>query len=341
MSDKYICSKKRDISIDIAKGIAILLVIVGHSQGPAILNSFIYSFHMPLFFIVSGYFYRSKGVSESLKNDLKRLVVPYLFASLCICVWMLVLSFKWSDNSYIKNEMIAAFWGSGMIHTSPLWGSIPFVGAIWFLLALFWSKNIFNVLRYLIQNDVILSLFGVGISVVAVILDRYVINLPFAFLPGLSGIVFIILGYYAQKTRIRYWMILIIISCWIFCIFGSKIDMVNCTYNFYLIDVLGAAGGTFFIVFVSKQLSKTFCRNLFAFIGMNSLPILIVHFLEMHGWILSYLNIPMNNWYEVVIARFLFVFIVLFALSNVKFIVQSIGIIKFTKSGLENRQWGG
>ena len=39
--------------IDIAKGIAICLMVYGHTNSYGM--SFIYSFHMPLFFILSGY----------------------------------------------------------------------------------------------------------------------------------------------------------------------------------------------------------------------------------------------------------------------------------------------
>ena len=53
-------ASKRINYIDLAKGIAILCVIIGHTfsaydQGN-ILVQFIYSFHMPLFFILSGWF---------------------------------------------------------------------------------------------------------------------------------------------------------------------------------------------------------------------------------------------------------------------------------------------
>lgn len=46
--------KSRDIAVDVAKGIGILLVILGHLKNP--LMDFIYAFHMPLFFFVSGMF---------------------------------------------------------------------------------------------------------------------------------------------------------------------------------------------------------------------------------------------------------------------------------------------
>lgn len=44
----------RDISIDIAKGIGILLMVIGHLKIPIELHQFIYMFHMPLFLLFQG-----------------------------------------------------------------------------------------------------------------------------------------------------------------------------------------------------------------------------------------------------------------------------------------------
>lgn len=49
----------RIVSFDILKGVGILLVILGHIEIPYMLKIVIYSFHMPLFFFVSGCFFRS------------------------------------------------------------------------------------------------------------------------------------------------------------------------------------------------------------------------------------------------------------------------------------------
>ena len=56
--------KSRNNFISIAKAIGIILMVVGHSGCPAIINSFLYIFHMPLFFILSGFFYKSKNLKD-------------------------------------------------------------------------------------------------------------------------------------------------------------------------------------------------------------------------------------------------------------------------------------
>ena len=69
---------KRDYSIDIARGIACLLVVVGHvPTTPSLLHTWIYSFHMPLFFIISGIVLNTNdSVKEFIKKRCKTLLVP-------------------------------------------------------------------------------------------------------------------------------------------------------------------------------------------------------------------------------------------------------------------------
>ena len=77
--------KKRDVAIDIMKAIGIMSVIVGHLRTSPIISSVVYSYHMPLFFLVGGYFFRPKpNIRETAAKDFKRLVIPYLFTALVL-----------------------------------------------------------------------------------------------------------------------------------------------------------------------------------------------------------------------------------------------------------------
>lgn len=69
--------------IDIAKGVAIILVIVGHTvPNPSPLRHAIFSFHMPVFFILAGYTFRPKPWCELLSGSVSRLLVPYVVLAL-------------------------------------------------------------------------------------------------------------------------------------------------------------------------------------------------------------------------------------------------------------------
>ena len=76
---------KRDIAIDIAKGLGIVLVVLGHTVAVwggkhETLHRFIYSFHMPLFFAVSGVFISTnRSFTNFIKIKFTRFVIPFFF----------------------------------------------------------------------------------------------------------------------------------------------------------------------------------------------------------------------------------------------------------------------
>lgn len=71
----------RDFTIDIGKGIAIILMCVGHSYVCTFLDTFIYLFHMAFFFMMSGYFFREKNLASPktfLWKRIKGLYFPFV-----------------------------------------------------------------------------------------------------------------------------------------------------------------------------------------------------------------------------------------------------------------------
>ena len=70
--------KQRVQWIDTTKGIGMLLVILGHFMNDNMLVDAIYIFHIPLFFIMSGYLFDiNKGNKTFLESKLRGLVLPY------------------------------------------------------------------------------------------------------------------------------------------------------------------------------------------------------------------------------------------------------------------------
>ena len=62
---------KRNDFIDFLKGIGIILVVIGHVSQNERINDFIYSFHMPLFFFISGFLFNYKKENFT-KNKFKK-----------------------------------------------------------------------------------------------------------------------------------------------------------------------------------------------------------------------------------------------------------------------------
>ena len=75
-------SKQKNIKFLILQTIGIILVVLGHKGGINLFTDWfpIYSFHMPLFIFISGYFYKTNSESNLIafiKNKSKRLLIPY------------------------------------------------------------------------------------------------------------------------------------------------------------------------------------------------------------------------------------------------------------------------
>ena len=72
---------KRNTVISICKGLAIILMVIGHAEAPDMLTRIIYTFHMPLFFITAGYFFSASSAEEPWRfcaRRFKGLYIPFL-----------------------------------------------------------------------------------------------------------------------------------------------------------------------------------------------------------------------------------------------------------------------
>src|SRR5690606_24273652 len=89
--------KMRDDKIDIAKGLGIFLVIWGHNLNTGYIGTIIYSFHMPLFFMLSGIFHKqASSIMKMVKSKSRSLLLPFIFFSLfAYCfyfIWAILFS---------------------------------------------------------------------------------------------------------------------------------------------------------------------------------------------------------------------------------------------------------
>lgn len=120
--------------MDHAKAIGILLVVIGHSHfNHNELNEVLFTFHMPLFFILSGYLFKPKNIVIGLKKDFSSLVIPYVIYS----ALLFLISASRHPNAWCLLYTFTCDYKSGM--------ACP---AGWFLICLFWVRTLMNVLLY-------------------------------------------------------------------------------------------------------------------------------------------------------------------------------------------------
>lgn len=75
---------KNEIWVDISKGIVICLMVIGHSSLPTSISRWIWSFHMPFFFIISALFtsWDKLALSSFIKRKSKILLIPFIVYSI-------------------------------------------------------------------------------------------------------------------------------------------------------------------------------------------------------------------------------------------------------------------
>ena len=73
--------QNRIIWIDYVKSFGIFLMVLCHAKlNCDIMVTAIYTFHMPLFFFLSGYFDKGEGITRgNVIKSLKTLIIPYFF----------------------------------------------------------------------------------------------------------------------------------------------------------------------------------------------------------------------------------------------------------------------
>lgn len=134
---------QRDNTFDVMKGIGILAMVVGHCPIPELLNRFIFVWHMPLFFLVSGYFFRPKPMGEYMRSNARQLILPYTVTSLLMILLTATKQLA-TGKGDTMTMTVAALVGNGSLN-NPTFSEYS-IGAIWFLLAMFWCRSVYNVM---------------------------------------------------------------------------------------------------------------------------------------------------------------------------------------------------
>jgi O-acetyl transferase len=118
----------RNLLVDVAKGIGIVLVVLGHS-GIEFGHYLIYMFHMPLFFFLSGMLHKDRGLNELLSVKVPKMGKAYLlFFTLCTLVSL-------------------ALNGRGFLYEVNILNPKGSAGPLWFLISLFEANVCFALIQ--------------------------------------------------------------------------------------------------------------------------------------------------------------------------------------------------
>ncbi len=294
--------------MNVAKAFAICLIVLGHSfpeDSTSPIRAFVYLFHVPLFFIISGFFFKDHYLSAPknfILGRLRRLWIPFLLWS---------VPFILLHNIFFRLEIYSTevtFRGATVPYYSIadtfvrlaklifFQESEQLLGGFWFLPCLFFTAIIFFVFSF-ISNKLKKSYVLPILCVLGFILGNFMfynnVNfplIPYDFRLFLITTLLFLVGFLYKKYE---YLVPINLSISLFSLLllilvlkiGSyKIDSINSTVGYLpkaiLYLVFTPILGTYITLYLSKMISRYKIADFFDYIGRNTITILALHFLS-------------------------------------------------------------
>lgn len=279
-------SRNRNPVYDIMKGIGIILMLIGHIPPGQWLYQFIYSFHMPLFFIVAGFFAGTTKLNWSvIKKYASRLLLPFFVTMVAIIILSPLRYLTDGNFNFTIAQVLSLFWAGDALPTR--FGQLS-LDAVWFLVALFWAKCFFQGIACFVNGyfarycDEIVLVLCFVISAGAVFLHKLFPYVPWGLMRGLSAVMFFAIGWYTKRNPIPIYVWIAFVFCWLIALRFGSLDMSTYTYKIFPMEVLGAVGATWLVYLLSKAIQNhtVLTCKLLRWFGINSLLILCVNTLD-------------------------------------------------------------
>lgn len=285
--------KKRILWVDIAKALTILTVPISHTIPLEwMLRSAIFSFHMPLFFILSGF---TTKLATDWNTFFKRLKKNFLY--LIVPTFLVLIIFTITDtlSKGPFTEFFPNLWfwlHEFFIEKYP--NGFYTASAVWFLVALFWSKlvmDLVNVIFKTEKNGIIFFFLGV----LGVCMGIFEFRPPAFFDLGLVGAFFMYIGMLWRKyesTIKKYTLPIAVVAgvYWFLHVMrGDFVEMWTRFYAGYEVSFLTAIAGTFLICQLAMMLEESSKKasvkmkkviDAIATLGKNTMLLYMVHCLD-------------------------------------------------------------
>ena len=285
--------------IDYAKLIGVWCVAIDHVyMTDMVFINWILCFHMPLFFMLSGFV--DKGTStlaDTLKKGVRSLLIPYVCFYIITYIWWLLVTFRRHPELYEHNitegfikPMIGMLLGEGYHTSISTMINIP----LWFLVGLFLCRLIFFFFLSLDKKKY-WGLIAINIlSLVIIYLRNYAqINLYWSLDSAIMAIPFYTFGFFMKRFIDKMdpnviskavWSILLLVAGILLSRWNGFVDINTSNYGqnilvYYVNGVVGALAIIFF-----TRIFTNIKSNLFIYLGQNTLIIFAFH-LIITGWV--------------------------------------------------------
>lgn len=187
-------TKNRIEFIDLAKGVCIILVVMGHSGAPLVIPG-LEIVRMPLYFILSGLFFKDYGGGYNFFiRKSNKILLPFIF------FYLLGYAVFYSIKIFAPELLVTGARGILDVFTNRQF----FNGPIWFLLCLFWCNIIFCQITLHIKKELWQIALVVVLGFTGYFLGHKGIFIPMFLDVALTALPFFAFGFYLKKSKILY-----------------------------------------------------------------------------------------------------------------------------------------
>ena len=279
---------KRINEIDIARGLAIILIVFGHTINHSIhcniVFKILYSFHVALFFIISGYICNTKkNYLIFVKNKICRLLIPYFVWSILFLIPYFLFGTNVAKNinvisSFnIKELIMNILYGNGNLN------ALKQNSSLWFLPALFSMELIYYWIVKLSESwrttiKIMLMAFLILISIVSNCYIKFV--MPFGINTVLTMGTYYYLGYLLKKENIihflsnKYYIIPLLLIGIVFSIINDGVQPIDYQYGNISLSLISGMSLSLLVLLVSFAIKN---NKYLIYVGKNTMSILIFH----------------------------------------------------------------
>lgn len=320
--------QERIAYFDIAKFIGIMMIILGHFGVPDI-NRFVYTFHVPLFFLISGYFFKpADSMCLLIKTKFRQLIIPYILVMICVILIYIIKNFSESLTDILHGcalYFISYLYGSGYIEKIYNF-QILSVGPVWFLPALLWGYIFLNyVLKTKYPFYTVILIFAAGYY------SSAFIWLPFSIQSAMTAVLYMYLGYKAKVLKITNYNIRLtqtfpLLCLWGICLsYGGRFLLVQNYSVFLITDILASLAASYLVILYSRWLEKmSRFAGFMSYFGKCTIIILCLHSIDVTA-------MPWNSYFKTPSTGGLVVFIKILILC-LKFLFPLLGAYGVSKN---------
>ncbi len=290
---QFLISKNNEINI--IKGIGIISVVIGHLYAGWVFR-FVYAYHLPLFFFLSGYLFNKNKYKGKISWYIGRRItslwtryMPYVLIIGLMHNWLVAVGIYGSEMQYWKiNDFLNFIYNAALFECSD-----PLLGACWFILPLISGSALLGGVIYLQEKSNMKIWSMVSVAVFSFLgLQRFKTGfvLPFRLDVGMVVLPFFYIGYLCRENSDLLSEKGVFKKRYIFAMALSLLLLITFSENnttslgaqsvqfpmLYIMAILGI----YCAVFFAKTLNEKYqiIGGLISIIGEQSFSIMAVHF---------------------------------------------------------------